>query len=245
MKQQVGHFLKRYPLLYPLIAKIYDAVSFRYWETRLLGTKAQERWWAKRSIAEGYWNNRNRPSKYFLAERIAAFSPIDSILEVGCASGPSLYLLAKRFPQAEIRGIDINSPAIQYGNEQFAKEGISNVRLLVGEADELGQFQDRSFDIVFTNALFIYIGRDKINKVIHQMLRITRRALVLMELHCFESDKDPNGRGFYYGGNWVRNYRALLRQFVPEKRIRITKIPEDVWDAEPWRTFGAVIEVVI
>ena len=48
------------------------------------------------------------------------------------------------------------------GNEQLAQEGIPSVRLMVGKADELDQFQNSSFDIVFTNALLIYAGPDKI-----------------------------------------------------------------------------------
>lgn len=73
----------------------------------------REREWAARSIAESYWNNRDHPSKHFLVERIATFSPFFNILEVGCASGPNLYPLAKKFPQAQIVGIDINPGAIK------------------------------------------------------------------------------------------------------------------------------------
>lgn len=244
MKQQIIQIIKRWPAFYRCISKIYWAFNFHHLTELFIGTKARERQWAARPIAEGYWDNRDHPSKHFFAERIAAFSPIHSILEVGCASGPNLYLLAKRFPQAQIVGIDINQEAVQYGNGQFAREGISNVKLFVGKADKLGEFQDRAFDIVFTNALLIYIGPDKIKEVIEGILRITHHALILIELHCFEPDtKDPLGHGIYRYGNWVRDYAALLKQFVPEEQIRVTKIPEDVWPAEPWKELGAVIEV--
>lgn len=235
----------RWPAAYRFVSRIYWTLKFQHLKELLLGTKVRERWWADRSIAEGCWNNRDHASKHYLVQKIASFSPFYSILEVGCASGPNLYLLAKRFPQAQIVGIDINPRAIQYGEAQFAQEGLSNVRLLVGKADELGQFRDRSFDIVFTNALLIYIGPDKIKKVLQQMLRITRRALVLMECHCFGYHKDPYGSGFYYGGNWLRDYAALLKQFVPQGRIRISKIPEEVWPVQPWKEFGAIVEVIL
>jgi ubiquinone/menaquinone biosynthesis C-methylase UbiE len=244
MKQQIIQIIKRWPAFYRCISKIYWTFNFHHLTELFIGTKARERQWAARPIAEGYWDNRDHPSKHFLAERIAAFSPIHSILEVGCASGPNLYLLAKRFPQAQIVGIDINQEAVQYGNGQFAREGISNVKLFVGKADKLGEFQDRAFDIVFTISLLIYIGPDKIKEVIEGILRITHHALVLIELHCFEPDtKDPLGHGIYRYGNWVRDYVALLKQFVPEEQIRVTKIPEDAWPAEPWKELGAVIEV--
>ncbi len=246
MKQRVAQILKHWPAFYHFVAKIYYTFQFQHLAELLIGTKVRERYWSARSISEGYWKNRDHPNKHFLAERMAAFLPIHSILEVGCASGPNLYLLAKKFPQAQIVGIDINQEAIQYGNAQFAQEGISNVRLLVGKADNLGEFPDRAFDIVFTNALLIYIGPDKIKEVIAGMLRITNRALVLMELHCLGSNtKDPLGRGIYRYGNWVRDYVALLKQFVAEEQIQVTKIPEHVWPEEPWKELGTVIEVVM
>lgn len=69
------------------------------------------------------------------------------------------------------------------------QEGISNVKLLEGKADTLGEFQDKSFDIVFTNALLIYIGPDEIREVVKEMIRITRKALILMELHSFKPQR--------------------------------------------------------
>ena len=139
-----------------------------------------------------------------MVETISNLNP-NSILEIGCNCGPNLYLLAKKFLNAEIIGIDINSMAVQKGNEWLAQEGFSNVKLLESKADELGQFQDKSFDVVFTDAVLIYIGPDKIKEIIENMIRITRKALILMEWHSFEPDhKDPFGLGVYHFGCWKR-----------------------------------------
>lgn len=246
VKQKLAQIIRHWPAVYRCASSTYYTLQFQHLMELFIGTKAVERWWAARSIAEGYWNNRDLPYKHDLVERLAAYSPIHNILEVGCASGPNLYLLAKMFPQAQIVGIDINQDAIHYGNKQFAREGISNVKLLVGKADELDQFRDGSFDIVFTTALLIYIGPDKIREVIKGMIRVTRRALVLIELHCFEPNKkDPFGLGIYRYGNWVRDYAAILRPFVSEKQIRVTKVSEDVWSIKPWKELGAVVEVAM
>lgn len=262
MKKRLQHWLGKRPLLYRLVAQVYSTLQPVHLLELLIGTKAQERRWAKRHLHQGsdwnnvqrldeddewvmsYWHSRNRSHRAFLLEKIAAFSPT-SILEIGCNCGPNLYLIAKRLPNAEIRGIDINPRAIQKGNELFAQEGISNVRLSVGKADELGQFQDKSFDVVFTSSLLMYIGPDKIKQLIKEMVRITRQALILMERHCFQPQrKDRNGLGVYRYGSWERDYVALFRQFVPQ--IHVTKIPEDVWpDDARWKEVGAVIEVVV
>ncbi len=244
MRQRIARILKRWPALYAFVSLAYFTLQFNRLQELLIGTRAREKYWAARSFGEGYWTNRDHPSKHFLAEKVAAHSPFRSILEVGCASGPNLYSLAKKFPQAQITGIDINQEAIEYGNRQFAREGMANVKLLVGQADELNEFADRAFDIVLTNALLIYIGPDKIKGVAAGMLRLANRALVLVELHFPVSEmKDPYGLGVFRYGEWVRDYVALFKQFVPEERIRVTKIPEDVWPAEPWKELGHIVEV--
>jgi ubiquinone/menaquinone biosynthesis C-methylase UbiE len=263
IKTSLGHYLERWPGLYRLVVRTYFALKPVHLKELIVGTKAREKEWATRHLHEaerrrddwgegsddwikGYWNSQNHSHRPFLIEKISGFSPVSSILEMGCNCGPNLYLLAKKFPDAEITGIDINPLAVQKGNEWLAREGISNVKLLVGKADELEQFRDKSFDVVFTDAVLIYVGPDKIKEVMKGMIRVARRALVLMEWHCFQPQhKDPNGLGVYHQGHWKRDYVALLKQFVRAEQIRVTKIPEDIWPDENWRTVGAIVEVVL
>jgi len=177
---------------------------------------------------------------------MTAFSPISSVLEVGCSWGMNLYLVAKRFPKAQVRGIDINPSAIQRGIEWFAQQGMPKVALSVGKADNLGEFQDRSFDIVFTDSLLIYIGPDKIMEVMRELIRITRRVLILLEFHSFQSQARPkDALGVHYSDFWKRDYVALMKNFVPEEQIHVIKIPEEVWPVTGWKDLGAVIEVVV
>lgn len=252
MKDKMKSFLKRWPKFYNFLKKGYS--KFRSIQRRLLGTRLEEKYWATRHLRKGddwgngkndwirsYWDSRNHSHRSFLMERIFKFSP-SSILEIGCNCGPNLYLLAKKFPNAEIKGIDINPMAVQKGNEWFAQEDISNVKLSVGKADDLRQFQDKSFDVVFTDAVLIYIGPDKIKKLLGEMLRVTRKALIFLEWHCFNSKSNPLG---VYVGHWMRNYVTLLKEFVPENKIKVIKMPEELWPDQNWQRWGAVIEVVI
>lgn len=263
MKEWLKHILEKKTTLYRFIAKgySYSILRFHYLKYLLSGTKAMERKWATRHLREGerkrddwckgsndwikgYRDSLNHPHRTFLVETISRYNP-SSILEIGCNCGPNLFLFAKRFSDAKIRGIDINPVAVQKGNEWLAQEGISNVKLLEGKADELQQFSDKSFDVVFTDAVLIYIGPDKIKKVMNDMIRITRRALILVEWHSFETGhKNSDGLGVYYYGCWKRDYAALLRQFVPGEKIHITKITEEVWPDKNWEEVGAVIEVL-
>jgi hypothetical protein len=258
MRERLKRLLQKSPRLSSFVAKVYSysALKLRYMQERLLGTRLAEKEWATRHLRGGsdwnstqhlgdndgwlkaYWESRDHSHRQFLLEHITKFSPVSSILEIGCNCGPNLYLLARKFPEAEIVGIDINPAAVQKGNEWFAREGIKNVRLLVGKADDLGQFEDQRFDIVFTDAVLIYIGPDKIKKVIQGALRVTRKALVLFEWHSFGAAANPRG---VYVGHWMRDYTALLKESVPEENIHATKMPEELWADRSWQEYGGVV----
>ncbi len=246
---KIKAFLERYPRLNKLVRAIYIPLATKFIAFRkYLRRNRLDKWWSKEgdSLGEGYWDSIGHPHRSFLVERIAAFSPISSVLEIGCASGPNLYLLAKRFPESEIMGIDIRPHAVQDGNEGFAREGITNVKLSVGRAEDLSQFKDKSVDVVFTDAILIYVRRAAILRVIKQMLRIPRKRTALVECHDFERQLgDRQGLGVFNRGLWIRDYMTLLKQFVPEEQIRVTKITKEVWPDDGWGKNGAVIEVTI
>jgi hypothetical protein len=150
--------------------------------------------------------------------------------------------------------------AVQKGNEWLRHEGFSNVKLEVGKAQELTQFADKSFDVVFTDAVLIYISPDEIKQVVKEMLRIGR-VLVLCEWHLFnrwlalllngyycfrlksEAFKFKSGFSCFFVGHWVRDYRMLFKGFAPNKNIRITKLPKETWNDKGWQRWGAIIEV--
>lgn len=235
--------------------------------------------WAARHLheevwIENYWKSRNDPHRLFLLEKISKYSPINSVLEIGCASGPNLYNIAKRFPDAEIRGIDINPAAVKKGNVWFRQEGIRNVKLEVGKAQGLKRFADKSFDIVLTDAVLIYISPNEVRKVVKEMLRIGH-ILILNEWHIFNNllalfwsaycILKPKSRkvapvqslkNLYYSlgresaslgrfaGHWIRNYGILFSEFVSEEKIFITKLPKKMWNDKGWQRWGAIVEVV-
>ncbi len=255
--------LKRWPLLYEGVARLYFALQPGRLVERVIGTRAREREWARRHLRKGndwcdtkrrgeddewvlgYWDSRAHSHRRFLLEKVSAFYPFGSILEIGCNCGPNLSVIVKKFPDIAIAGIDINPRAIAKGKELFAAEGITNARLYVGRADRLDQFPDKSVDITLTDAVLIYVGPDLIRQVIGEMLRVTRRAIILVERHYHKPDgKDRDGWGFYHHGLWLRDYAALLKTFSPGG-IKVTMIPEEAWPEEGWKDSGAVIEALV
>ncbi len=195
------------------------------------------KWWTKRDRdwAEENWNSRNHPHRAYLIEKIATFSPLSNVLEIGCATGVNLYLLAKRFPDTEIRGIDINPHAVDMGNKGLSRKEITNVKLSIGRTENLSQFKDKSFDVVFTDAVLIYIQPKDIKIVLKEMIRIARKGLILIERHASGSDT-------YTKGCWVRDYVTPLKQYTPKEQIEVTKITKDIWDDEGWGKNGYLIE---
>lgn len=194
-------------------------------------------WGNKEDWVIGYWNSRFHPARQLLIEKIIQYSPT-SILEVGSNCGPNLYLLSKKLPTVKMVGIDINEEAVRKGNELFLKEGIFNVELLVRKANELTEFQTKSFDVVFTCSTLIYIGPDKIKKVSLEMQRIAKKAIILLERHS----EEKNDIGIYNKGYWLRDYKKLFS--ILTSQIKITKIPSKIWDGE-WGKYGYIIEIIL
>jgi ubiquinone/menaquinone biosynthesis C-methylase UbiE len=230
--------------------------------------------WATRHLREEnwveiYWKSRDDPHRLFLVEKICKYVPINSVLEIGCASGPNLYHFAEKFPEADVRGIDISPVAVQKGNEFFREEGFSNVKLEVGKAQDLKRFADKTFDVVFTDAVLIYISPEEIKQTIKEMLRIGR-IVVLTEWHTFNKWRAFRLNTFYYFksvltarqqfktikfspiskaplglfvGHWARDYRSLFGEFVQKGNVHITKLPKEIWNDKGWQRWGAIIEV--
>lgn len=208
---------------------------------KIFGTRLDELFWEFRHFLDKKWSESyisneslNHPHRQLLIDKISNNFPFQSVLEIGCASGPNLYLLSQRFLGAKFYGIDISKKAIKEGQKFFDQKRIKNVSLENGSIMNLGNFEDRSMDIVFSDAAILYIGPDKIKLVLAEMMRIAKKAVVLCEQH---TDGDS-----FYNNKWVHNYKDIIKKIAPEAKINFTKIPEDIW-AGDWAKYGYVIEI--
>lgn len=207
---------------------------------RVFGSSYYEKEWANQQINGFYWESVNHPHRKMLVSAILRYSP-DSVLEIGCNTAPNLYLLAKKIPNGRLNGIDVGMSAIEEGKKLLARESVRNVTLDIGRADDLSRFADKSFDVVFCDAVMIYIGKDKIERVTNEMMRVTKRAIVLCEWH--DPHAGPRGRFLYKKGYWVRDYASLFNGRNRTTAILIEKITRDIWDDDYWSKYGHIIEV--
>lgn len=235
-------FMKKWPAGYRRLRNVWYGFR-RILETYIFGTKMQEWLWrSKFRFGSTGWRKSfdgalSHPHRMMLIERISVYAPFESILEIGCNRGQNLLLLSKKFPDIKLCGLDINTVAISEGKKQMEQRCIKNVELSSGKADDLSRYADKSIDIVFTDALCIYICPDEIVKFISEAVRIARKVVIFSEWH----GEDIGAVHLYLGGKWIYDYKNMLGRF-PYKTI-ISKFHGGEWNDEGWNRYGAIIEV--
>lgn len=242
--EKIKRFLKRWPRTYSFIHGAYYKALFAA-ERTFLGTKInQVRWRRKRdySVAE-LMQDVKHPHRPYLVSQIEKQLPFKSVLEVGCHAGANLMLLAKRFPNVTLEGIDINEHFIDVGKEAMAKEGIKNVSLALGTADNLSHFEDKSMDITFTDATLMYVGPDQIMQTLKEIQRVTRKAILFNEW-CFEDAHNSQHSVWYYL-HWVHDFKSLLQDLSPSEKVTLIKLPAHLWGKDGWQEYGTLVEVTL
>jgi ubiquinone/menaquinone biosynthesis C-methylase UbiE len=73
--------------------------------------------------------------------------PPERVLDVGCGTGAGTLFLAREFPQARVRGVDISEEMIEAATAKVGLDPEGRVAFRVGDAAAL-PFGDESFDLV-------------------------------------------------------------------------------------------------
>lgn len=247
MSGKIQSSIKKYlPSFYDFLRKLHWFIQkFR---ATLFGTKSNEKMWAGQTLESlkkemKDENGVNHPHRNLILNALGRYKPFKKLVEIGCGYGANLCLIKQKFPAAELLGLDINLVSIKEGHEWLKEKGVLDVELVQGRADDISNFAEKSFDIVLTDAVLIYIAPDKIEKLAKEMLRIARKALILVEWSC-SSEEDPSGKGIFYRGCWKRNYPNLFKKFVSEEKIRTIKIPKEAWPSKNWEELGYITEIV-
>lgn len=185
--------------------------------------------WAKEDVEsiKKRWRERNHDRYFFLRDKITRLHP-DSILEIGSSCGNILVLLSQTMPNTTMVGIDVNPVAIENGNRWLKEEQVYNATLEMGSAEDLSRFPDKSFDVVFSSAALMYVNPRDIERVMINMVRISKKAVILLEMHS-DGIKKYLGE-FYPPNNLKRDYRRILNEMgIGNDRILTEKVPEKLW----------------
>ena len=142
------------------------------------------------------------------------------VLDVGCGDGTTAIPEAKR--GADVLGVDIASNLVDAGNRRAHEMGLKNVRFQQGDACDLADVPDKSFDLVVSifGAMFAPRPMD----VAKAMVRVTK----------------PGGR--IVMGNWIPNDPTLVAQILKVSSAYSPPPPEGFVSPMRWGVEGDVME---
>jgi ubiquinone/menaquinone biosynthesis C-methylase UbiE len=99
-------------------------------------------------------------------------TPTTTIIDIGCGPGVITSDLAKICTQGKVIGIDNSPEIIAQASASFPSSEIKNLTFEIGDANDLKNFQDGSFDIVHGHALLVHM-KDPV-AVLKEMKRVCK-----------------------------------------------------------------------
>src|SRR5262245_4897966 len=142
------------------------------------------------------------------------------VLDLGCGDGTTAIPEAKL--GAEVLGVDIAQNLVEAGNGRAREQGLTNCRFQEGDASNLHELKDHSFDIVVS--IFGAMFAPKPFDVAREMVRVTR----------------PGGRIIM--GNWIPGDPTLVAQILKISSAYSPPPPEGFISPMTWGIESNVIE---
>jgi SAM-dependent methyltransferase len=142
------------------------------------------------------------------------------VLDLGCGDGTTALPEARL--GADVLGVDIARNLVDAGNRRAAEQGLSNLKFQQGDAADLRDLSDDSFDLVVS--IFGAMFAPKPNDVAKEMVRVTR----------------PGGR--IVMGNWIPNDPTLVAQILKISSAYSPPPPEGFISPMTWGVEGNVVE---
>ena len=142
------------------------------------------------------------------------------VLDLGCGDGTTALPAARL--GAEVLGVDIAKNLVEAGNKRAKEQGLTNCKFQEGDASNLHELEDQTFDLVVSifGAMFAPRPLD----VAKEMVRVTR----------------PGGR--IVMGNWIPNDPTLVAQILKISSSYTPPPPEGFISPMTWGIESNVIE---
>jgi SAM-dependent methyltransferase len=142
------------------------------------------------------------------------------ILDLGCGDGTTA--LPGAMLGAEVLGVDIASNLVEAGNQRASEAGLTNCKFQQGDASDLHELKDKSFDLVVS--IFGAMFAPKPFDVAKQMVRVSRSG------------------GRIVMGNWIPNDPTLVAQILKISSAYSPPPPEGFISPMTWGIESNVIE---
>ena len=142
------------------------------------------------------------------------------VLDLGCGDGTTALPAARL--GADVLGIDIATNLVDAGNRRAEKENLTNCKFQEGDATNLHELADHSFDLVVS--IFGAMFAPKPFDVAKEMARVTRRG------------------GRIIMGNWIPNDPTLVAQILKISSAYTPPPPEGFVSPMTWGVESHVTE---
>src|SRR5947209_7961048 len=156
-------------------------------------------------------------------ERLVAdlgVTPGMEVLDLGCGDGTTALPAARL--GAEVLGVDIASNLVEAGNRRAQAEGLTNCRFQQGDASNLDDLSDDSFDL--TLSIFGAMFAPNPFAVAKEMVRVTR----------------PGGR--IVMGNWIPGDATFVSQLLKISSSYMPPPPDGFVSPMTWGVDAHIIE---
>jgi SAM-dependent methyltransferase len=134
------------------------------------------------------------------------------VLDLGCGDGTTALPAAQR--GANVLGVDIAANLVAAGNARAAAAGLDNLRFQEGDASDLKDLADESFDLVVS--MFGAMFAPRPFDTAREMVRVTRRG------------------GRIVMGNWIPGDPTLIAQVLKTSAAYTPPPPEGFISPVTW-----------
>jgi ubiquinone/menaquinone biosynthesis C-methylase UbiE len=142
------------------------------------------------------------------------------VLDLGCGDGTTALPEARA--GADVLGVDIASNLVEAGNRRAKEQGLMNCRFQQGDASDLRDLRDHTFDLVVS--IFGAMFAPKPHDVAKEMVRVARSG------------------GRIVMGNWIPNDPTLVAQILKISAAYSPPPPEGFISPMSWGIESNVIE---
>src|SRR6266481_6120871 len=160
-----------------------------------------------------------RESGEALVQRIGVSKGL-KVLDLGCGDGTTAVPAAKL--GADVLGVDIASNLVAAGNKRANELGLTNCRFQEGDATNLRDLNDQSFDVVVS--IFGAMVAPKPHDVAKEKVRVTRRG------------------GRIVMGKWIPNDTTLVAQILRIRSAYTPPPPEGFVSPMTWVVDSQVVQ---
>lgn len=154
-----------------------------------------------------------------LVDRIGVTKGL-KMLDLGCGDGTTAVPAARL--GAEVLGVDIASNLVEAGNRRAKEEGLANLSFQEGDACDLGDLHDQTFDLVVS--IFGAMFAPRPFDVAKEMVRVTRSG------------------GRIVMGNWIPGDPTFVAQILKISSSYSPPPPEGFVSPMTWGIVDDVVE---